>query len=316
MSLDDTLELPAGCKVVAPKENQLALIVRDSGLEKTKAEVILHKFQDYFEMAAEWERKARSIVVTDEKQTDDMAMARTGRRLLSARRIEIEKTRKELKEQSLREGKAIDGIANVLKGLIVPIEEYLERQEKFVEFKVAAEEQRRLEEAEKLAAENEQKRLAAEAAEQARIRAENEKLRKEAAVRELKIAEERREQEKALAAERAKADAERKLAEQKAAAERKAQEELMAKERKAQEEKIAEERRKAEAERKIQEAKMLEDRNKAEAEIAKKNAELAKAKEIADKSRAEAERLRNQLTCPKCGHKFNKETKDGKQKDT
>jgi len=44
-------------------------------------------------------------------------------------------------------------------------------------------------------------------------------------------------------------------------------------------------------------------------EIAKKNAELAKAKEIADQARAENERLKHQLTCPACGHKFNQKDK-------
>jgi hypothetical protein len=44
-----------------------------------------------------------------------------------------------LKEQALREGKAVDGIANVLKALIVPLEEHLDKQERFVE--IRAEEQ-------------------------------------------------------------------------------------------------------------------------------------------------------------------------------
>jgi hypothetical protein len=60
-------------------------------------------------------------------------MAREGRLFLKEKRVFIEKTRKDLKEQSLREGKAIDGIANVLKALIEPIEKYLEQQEKFIE---------------------------------------------------------------------------------------------------------------------------------------------------------------------------------------
>jgi len=258
------------------EDNRLTVIVRDSGLEKTKADIILAKFQNYFELAADWERKARTIVVTSDSQKDEMKMARTGRLLLREKRLTIENARKELKEQALREGKAIDGIANVLKALIVPIEEYLERQEKFTELRITAEiEQKRIED-ERKAQEAEQKRLAEEASERERMRLENDKLRKEAAVREVKIAEERREQEKILAAERAKADAERKEIERKALEERRAIEE-----------KARIEREKAEKARKEAEA-------------------VAKAK--ADAERKERERLekilKNTVTCPHCNKKF------------
>ena len=45
----------------------------------------------------------------------------------------LKKVRKELKEESLRKGKAIDGVANIIKFLIEPVEKYLEDQEKFIE---------------------------------------------------------------------------------------------------------------------------------------------------------------------------------------
>lgn len=123
----------------ATTSNELLRIVEESGLEKTKADLILEKFQDSFKIASEWEAKSKALVVTDVTQVTEMKMAREGRLFLKGRRVEIEKTRKELKEQSLREGKAIDGIANVLKALIEPIEEYLEKQEKFAEIKAAEE---------------------------------------------------------------------------------------------------------------------------------------------------------------------------------
>ncbi len=135
-----------------PKEeqNQLQIIVKDSGLPKTKAEYILEKFQHYFKMAAEWEEKIKTMVVTDVSQTTEMEMARVGRLFLREQRIKIEKSRKELKEDVLREGKVIDGIANVLKALIVPIEEHLDKQEHFVENKAKEEaERKRIEEEQK-----------------------------------------------------------------------------------------------------------------------------------------------------------------------
>jgi DNA repair exonuclease SbcCD ATPase subunit len=211
-------------------ENKLEVIVRESGLESTKAQFILMQFQDYFAIAAAWEIKAKGIVVTDDSQKAEMQMARAGRLFLKEKRVAIEKSRKELKEQALREGKAIDGIANVLKALIVPIEEYLDQQEHFVELREAAAEKKRQEEE---AARIEAERLAKEEAdrlEQERIRAENERLRAEAAERERVLAEERAKVQKAeddrraaeaeallrerkLAEDAAKADAEKQRAE-------------------------------------------------------------------------------------------------------
>lgn len=265
------------------KENQLAIIVKESKLEPTKAKFILEKFQNYFEMADEWTTKARAIVVTNPDQKAEMQMARTGRLFLREKRIAIETARKELKEQALREGKAIDGIANVLKALIVPIEEYLERQEKFVEIQ---EEKKR--EAMRLEVEKriEEERIAkekadAEALEKARI--ENEKLKAEAIKREKEAKAEREKHEAILAAERAKAEAERKAIEDMARAEREKREQA-----------LALERAKVEKERKAAEEKA--------------QAEKEKERIKADAERKEKERLakilKNQIECPKCHHKF------------
>lgn len=191
-------------------DNQLAVIVQESGLESTKAAFILETFQDYFKIAAEWELKAKAIVVTDESQTAEMKMARVGRLFLKEKRVAIEKARKELKDQSLREGKAIDGISNVLKGLIIPIEQYLNQQERFVEIKAEIAEKKRLAEEERKA---EEERLAIEAeerAEQERIRVENEKLKADAVEKERLLAEERRKADEA----QARADAANRAAEQ------------------------------------------------------------------------------------------------------
>jgi len=171
--------------------NQLETIVKETGLEKSKADIILAEFQDYFKVAAEWEIKAKTLIVTSEDQVAEMKMARTGRLFLRQKRITVENTRKKLKAESVREGKAIDGIANVLKALIVPIEEHLDKQEKYAINKAAERE-----ELERLAKEREEKRIAdeeakklekerlekekAEAEEQERIRLENTLLRKEA----------------------------------------------------------------------------------------------------------------------------------------
>lgn len=115
------------------KDKDLEIIIQESGLEKTQGQTILDNFTHFFKEASEWETKAKLIVITDVTQAKEMAQAREARLALKNIRVGAENTRKSLKEKALREGKAIDGIANVIKALIVPLEEYLEKQEKFAE---------------------------------------------------------------------------------------------------------------------------------------------------------------------------------------
>lgn len=222
------------------KENKLAVIVNESGLDKTKAQVLLENFSNYFDIASDWESKAKMLIITDISQVAEMKMADEGRKFLKAKRIAIEKTRKVLKENALREGQTIDSIARILTNLITPIEIDLEQKAKYREIKEAeakeAKKQERIKMVEpfgelhdfymigemsdegfknyyegmklnyekRIAEEKaaEEKRLAeieAEKKRQEAIKAENERLRKEA-----------EEKEKQLKAEREKAEAERK----------------------------------------------------------------------------------------------------------
>ena len=197
-------------------DNQLQVIVKDSGLDATKADVLLEQFKDYFKIAGEWEERAKAISVTDASQKAEMQMARAGRLFLREKRIAIEKSRKALKEQSIREGKAIDGIANVLKALIVPIEKHLEAQEKFVEIKAQeAAEAKRIE----LEKQAEEDRIAKEKAEKEandKLAADNLRLNKEAKVAEAKAKKEREAAEAKQREVEEKAAAEKKVAEAKA----------------------------------------------------------------------------------------------------
>lgn len=113
------------------QENQLVSLINQNNLDKTKAQVLLDNFSSYFELAADWEAKAKSLTVNSIEQKAEMKMAREGRLFLAQKRIDVEKTRKKLKESSLREGQTIDAIAKVLTNLILPIEEDLENKEKF-----------------------------------------------------------------------------------------------------------------------------------------------------------------------------------------
>lgn len=118
-------------------ENQLIKTIQESGLDKTKAQVLLDNFSNYFEIAADWKNKANMLVITNTEQRAEMKMAREGRLFLREKRIAVEKTRKSLKENALREGQTIDAIAKILTNLILPIEEDLEAKEKYAEIQEA-----------------------------------------------------------------------------------------------------------------------------------------------------------------------------------
>lgn len=112
---------------------------------------LVEQFGALFAQAEEWRQKAHAIRVTDVSQKAEMKLARESRLALRQIRCSVENRRKELKEEALRTSQTIDGIARVFRNLVEPIEEYLEKQETFVErFEVAQREARQSERAQQL----------------------------------------------------------------------------------------------------------------------------------------------------------------------
>lgn len=114
-------------------ETQIVLQVPDQGLAPAIMSNLQEGFSFFFAQAETWRQKAVAIKVTDASQKGEMKLARTVRLELKNIRVEAEKKRKALKEDSLRYGKAVDGINNVLLAAIVPLENYLDEQEKYGE---------------------------------------------------------------------------------------------------------------------------------------------------------------------------------------
>lgn len=113
--------------------NQLALVVSETAVDSEIQQMLLDRFTPFLEQAAEWKERAESLVITDISQTREMKMAREARLALREIRLAADKTRKELKEDSLRYGRAVQGVYNVIEAAISPIEKHLEEQEKFKE---------------------------------------------------------------------------------------------------------------------------------------------------------------------------------------
>jgi len=70
-----------------------------------------------------------------ENQKEMPLKAREMRLKLQKIRVDADKERKVLKEDSLRRGRAIDGMFNIIKDIIEPLEKHLQEQEDFVKLK-------------------------------------------------------------------------------------------------------------------------------------------------------------------------------------
>ena len=117
--------------IIPENENALVQVIQDSGVEQTTATRIKEAFLTMFSDAEQWAEMAKTISVTDVTQVREMKLARETRLALREIRIKAENARKTLKADALATGKAIDGIANVLKALVVPLETRLQEQEDF-----------------------------------------------------------------------------------------------------------------------------------------------------------------------------------------
>lgn len=96
-------------------------------------ESILAEYSPHVVKAVELCAKAEAITVTDETQTAQMAEAKSLRKEIASTRIDAEKSRKFLKEESLRKGQIIDTIYREFEKVVKPIEKRLEEAEKFAE---------------------------------------------------------------------------------------------------------------------------------------------------------------------------------------
>lgn len=289
--------------------NELVQVITESGVEESTALTLQNSFLPFFEKAKEWKEKAESLVVTDVSQTREMKMAREARLALADIRIDADKKRKALKEDSLRYGKAVQGVYNVIEFLIKPIESHLLDQEKFAERqeekrKAALKAERDAEllpyiefvpyqvDLGELSDEGWQKllsgvKLQAQAKIDAEKKAEEERIAKE------KADDEERER---MRVENEKLKAEAIEREKKAQEELAEQKRLADIEKKKQDDLLASEKAKQDAERKLAEEKLAKERaerTKIEAELkAKQDAEIAEQnrKEQAEKERIAAEK--------------------------
>lgn len=286
---------------VMPKE--ALQIIEQTGVENSTATQLREAFVTMFADAEKWLAQAKAIKVTDVSQTREMKLARDMRLALRQIRCDAENARKRLKADALAKGKAIDGIANVLKALVEPVEAYLQDQEDFAK-RVEEQKREELRQARNLAMTPYAEfftmspgfDLSSMSQEQFDAMLDGLKMKKDA-----KEAAERKMEELRLAEEerlRKEAEENARLEAEQREKERLERERLLKEAQdKAQEEakKRLEAERKAKAEReKAEEARKKAEREAAEAK-AKADAERAKIQEKLDAERKERERMQAEI---------------------
>jgi len=115
------------------KTLELVAIVKETGVINPQAELIISKFKPLFIEAQDLIAEAETIKVTSITQVEDMKKAKEIRAALRAVRKISESTKKELKEDALKYGNAIQGVYNLIEKATKSAEEKLEASEKFAE---------------------------------------------------------------------------------------------------------------------------------------------------------------------------------------
>lgn len=112
---------------------EVRLVVQQTNIGIETANSLQSSFLPLFKEARSVLEKSRGITVTDASQKLEIKLARECRLELRRIRTTGDKLRRELKDESLRRGRAIDGFQNILLHLTAEEEERLDAQEKFVE---------------------------------------------------------------------------------------------------------------------------------------------------------------------------------------
>jgi hypothetical protein len=97
--------------------HQLEIVAKENGLDAGSALALTSAFAPFFMQAEDWRAKVETVT--------DPVIARSSRLLLKNIRVEAKHKHRELKEDSMRLGKAIDGLYNVVEFVIAPLEKKL-----------------------------------------------------------------------------------------------------------------------------------------------------------------------------------------------
>ena len=118
-------------EIIDAPETGLIAQVSDLEVDQETRIALCKSFEPLYKQASEWAEQANAINVTSVDDKEGMKASRELRLNLKGLRVDADKLHKKLKEDSLRRGRAIDGFRNIVKALVIPVEERLQEQEDF-----------------------------------------------------------------------------------------------------------------------------------------------------------------------------------------
>lgn len=111
----------------------LTKITTEHAVSQSSAAELQTAFMPFFEQINTLVEESKSIKVSNIGQAAEMGRAKDQFKAIQKLLIEVEKTRVEYKAESLQKGRAIDGMAHIIKHIGEPAKAYLESQWKYGE---------------------------------------------------------------------------------------------------------------------------------------------------------------------------------------
>lgn len=124
---------PTNAVILSQSAEELKTTIYKEGLDVKIVEHINTQFVPFIEDLDEWKEKSKAVVVTDVSQTDLMAEAKKVRNIIVKKRTAADRVRQELKQDSLKYGRAVQNAYNFIEAEFKAIEAHLKEQEEYAE---------------------------------------------------------------------------------------------------------------------------------------------------------------------------------------
>ena len=128
--MKDSTELEEAAKPVKVQD-----IAKAEGLEDSAVQNMMDSFHPFMKSIKAIKEQAEELTVTDESQISQMIESRELRLQLVKSRNEADRTRKKLKDYSLKFGRAVQGVFHTLELSCRKIEDHLQANENFAEIR-------------------------------------------------------------------------------------------------------------------------------------------------------------------------------------
>ena len=130
-----TITMPDSLPKAHGEETEIGEVIRSSLVKPEDGKIIKGTYTRFFDEAHEWADKGLAITVTGEDQEAEMKIAHDYRMKIRNIRLDADKIRKAMKENSNRYNKAVQSVYNIVEAICKPAEDHLQLQEDYAKIK-------------------------------------------------------------------------------------------------------------------------------------------------------------------------------------